>query len=145
MQEITILAIYIFILLLTAARFLSAGKVTGRVMRRFRVGRAMTIGTRQVQEDNYGICQGPDAFMAVLADGMGKNYGGKVSSRIAVETMKDLFPATSPQKILLIFSRGHFMQRTPRYWTSWMTAGAAPVWARYLSETVIYTMQWQEM
>ena len=60
-------------------------------MRRFRVGRAMTIGTRQVQEDNYGICQGPDAFMAVLADGMGKNYGGKVSSRIAVETMKDLF------------------------------------------------------
>ena len=91
MEEITILAIYLFILLLAIVRFLSPGKVTGRVMRRFRVGRAMTIGTRQVQEDNYGICQGPDAFMAVLADGMGRNYGGKVSSRIAVETVKDLF------------------------------------------------------
>lgn len=91
MKEITILAVYLFILLLTAARFLPGGKGKGRVMRRFRVGRAMTIGTRQVQEDNYGICQGPDAFMAVLADGMGRDYGGKVSSRIAVETVKDMF------------------------------------------------------
>lgn len=107
MQEITILAIYIFILLLTAARFLSAGKVTGRVMRRFCVGRAMTIGTRQVQEDNYGICQGPDAFMAVLADGMGKNYGGKVSSRIAVETMKDLFSCYQPSE-----NPAYFFQRS---------------------------------
>ena len=90
-EEIVILAIYLFILILTAARFLSPAKAAGRVMRRFRVGRAMTIGTRQVQEDNYGICQGPDAFLAVLADGMGKSYGGKVSSRIAVETLKDMF------------------------------------------------------
>lgn len=90
-EEIVILAIYPFILILTAARFLSPAKAAGRVMRRFRVGRAMTIGTRQVQEDNYGICQGPDAFLAVLADGMGKSYGGKVSSRIAVETLKDMF------------------------------------------------------
>ena len=90
-EEIVILAIYLFILILTAARFLSPAKAAGRVMRRFRVGRAMTIGTRQVQEDDYGICQGPDAFLAVLADGMGKSYGGKVSSRIAVETLKDMF------------------------------------------------------
>ena len=90
-EEIVILAIYLFILILTAARFLSPAKAAGRVMRRFRVGRAMTIGTRQVQEDNYGIWQGPDAFLAVLADGMGKSYGGKVSSRIAVETLKDMF------------------------------------------------------
>ncbi len=107
MQEITILVIYIFILLLTAARFLSTGKVAGRVMRRFHVGRAMTIGTRQVQEDNYGICQGPDAFMAVLADGMGKNYGGKVSSRIAVETMKDLFSCYQPSE-----NPAYFFQRS---------------------------------
>ncbi len=90
-EEIVILAIYLFILILTAARFLSPAKAAGRVMWRFRVGRAMTIGTRQVQEDNYGICQGPDAFLAVLADGMGKSYGGKVSSRIAVEILKDMF------------------------------------------------------
>lgn len=51
----------------------------------------MTIGDRQVQEDDYGVCQSAEGFLAVLADGMGKNYGGKVSSRIAVDTMKDLF------------------------------------------------------
>ena len=90
-REITILAVYLFILALSAARLLPAGAGKGHVMRRFRVGRAMTIGTRQVQEDSYGICQGPDAFMAVLADGMGRDYGGKVSSRIAVETVKDMF------------------------------------------------------
>ena len=91
MKEITILALCLFILALSVARFLPSGAGKGHVMRRFRVGRAMTIGTRQVQEDNYGICQGPDAFMAVLADGMGRDYGGKVSSRIAVETVKDMF------------------------------------------------------
>lgn len=90
-REITILIVYLFILALSAARLLPSGAGKGRVMRRFRVGRAMTIGTRQVQEDSYGICQGPDAFMAVLADGMGRDYGGKVSSRIAVETVKDMF------------------------------------------------------
>lgn len=63
----------------------------GKVIRRYRVGRAMTIGNRQVQEDNYGICQSTDGFLAVLADGMGKNYGGKVSSKIAVDVMKDMF------------------------------------------------------
>ncbi|MDE7184299.1 MAG: SpoIIE family protein phosphatase, partial [Lachnospiraceae bacterium] len=108
-EEIVILAIYLFILLLTAARFLFPAKITGRVIRRFRVGRAMTIGTRQVQEDNYGICQGPDAFLAVLADGMGKNYGGKVSSRIAVETMKDMFTCCQPSE-----NPAYFFQRSFR-------------------------------
>lgn len=107
-REITILAVYLFILLLTAARFLPAGRGTGRVMRRFRVGRAMTIGTRQVQEDNYGICQGPDAFMAVLADGMGRDYGGKVSSRIAVETVKDMFSCYQSSENPAYFFRRSF-------------------------------------
>lgn len=84
-----LLAIYIFILVLVIVRFLKIPK--GKVMRRFNVGKAMTIGTRQVQEDDYGICQSREGFMAVLADGMGKNYGGKVSSRIAVDTMRELF------------------------------------------------------
>lgn len=84
-----LLAIYLFILVLVIVRFLKIPK--GKVMRRFNVGKAMTIGTRQVQEDDYGICQSREGFIAVLADGMGKNYGGKVSSRIAVDTMRELF------------------------------------------------------
>ena len=112
-EEIVILAIYLFILILTAARFLSPAKAAGRVMRRFRVGRAMTIGTRQVQEDNYGICQGPDAFLAVLADGMGKSYGGKVSSRIAVETLKDMFTCyQSAENPAYFFQRSFRMANT---------------------------------
>lgn len=112
-EEIVILAIYLFILILTAARFLSPAKAAGSVMRRFRVGRAMTIGTRQVQEDNYGICQGPDAFLAVLADGMGKSYGGKVSSRIAVETLKDMFTCyQSAENPAYFFQRSFRMANT---------------------------------
>lgn len=73
----------------------------------------MTIGTRQVQEDNYGICQGPDAFLAVLADGMGKSYGGKVSSRIAVETLKDMFTCyQSAENPAYFFQRSFRMANT---------------------------------
>lgn len=112
-EEIVILAIYLFIFLLTAVRFLFPARAAGRVMRRFRVGRAMTIGTRQVQEDNYGICQGPDAFLAVLADGMGKSYGGKVSSRIAVETLKDMFTCyQSAENPAYFFQRSFRMANT---------------------------------
>ncbi len=89
LEESILLIIYLFILCLIAVRFLSRER--GWVIRRFKVGKAMTIGDRQVQEDDYGVCQSTDGFMAVLADGMGKNYGGKVSSRIAVDTMKELF------------------------------------------------------
>lgn len=88
-EEGMLLLIYLLILALTALRFLKTEK--GKVMRRFRTGKAMTIGTRQVQEDDYGICQSREGFLAVLADGMGKNYGGRVSSRIAVEVLKEQF------------------------------------------------------
>lgn len=84
-----LLVIYLIILALAFLRFFTREK--GKVMRRFAVGKAMTIGNRQVQEDDFGICQSQGGFLAVLADGMGKNYGGRVSSRIAVDTMKDLF------------------------------------------------------
>lgn len=89
MEKWVILLIYLLILVLALIRFTEKEK--GKVVRRFKVGKAMTIGTRQVQEDDYGICQSSEGFLAVLADGMGKNYGGKVSARIAVDTMKEMF------------------------------------------------------
>lgn len=89
LEEGALIMIYLLILILISLRFFKRGK--GKVIRRFRIGKAMTIGSRQVQEDNYVICQSADGFMAVLADGMGKNYGGKISSQIAVDTMKDMF------------------------------------------------------
>lgn len=54
-------------------------------------GACKTIGNRQVQEDEYGVVESEDGTMAVLADGMGKQYGGKIASRIAVEVFQDMF------------------------------------------------------
>ena len=106
LEEGMLLAIYLFILCLIAIRFLSGER--GRIIRRFRIGKAMTIGDRQVQEDDYGVCQSTDGFLAVLADGMGKNYGGKVSSRIAVDTMKDMFRLYRPSENPAYFFRKSF-------------------------------------
>lgn len=89
LKEGMLLFIYLLILVFAALRFLKVEK--GKVIRRFRTGKAMTIGTRQVQEDDYGICQSREGFLAVLADGMGKNYGGRVSSRMAVDILKEQF------------------------------------------------------
>lgn len=54
-------------------------------------GASKTIGTREVQEDEYGVLESEEGVMAVLADGMGKHCGGKIASRAAVEVFKDIF------------------------------------------------------
>lgn len=55
------------------------------------VGTCMTIGSREVQEDQLA-CMSTDAgMMAVLADGAGKTYGGRIAARTAVETFQDIF------------------------------------------------------
>ena len=108
LAEGTLFTLYVLILALAAVRFLP-GK-GGRVSRRFRTGRAMTIGDRQVQEDSYGICQSADAFLAVLADGMGRQYGGRVSSRAAVDTMKDMFRQYRRSEAPAYFFRRAFHQ-----------------------------------
>lgn len=55
------------------------------------VGASMTIGGREVQEDCYGTLSTPSGLLAVLADGMGKAYGGRIASRLAVDTFVELF------------------------------------------------------
>ncbi len=57
----------------------------------FESGACKTIGSREIQGDAYGIVEDKDGIMAVLADGMGNGFGGKVASRIAVETFEDIF------------------------------------------------------
>lgn len=54
-------------------------------------GAAKTIGNREVQEDEYGITESEEGTMAVLADGMGKHFGGKIAGRIAVQVFLDMF------------------------------------------------------
>ena len=55
------------------------------------LGASMTIGSREVQEDCYDTLSTPSGLLIVLADGMGKAYGGRIASRLAVETFVDLF------------------------------------------------------
>ena len=55
------------------------------------IGKSMTIGSREVQEDQIGTAETPAGIMAVLADGAGKACGGRIASRIAVDTCIDIF------------------------------------------------------
>ncbi|RKJ65149.1 PP2C family protein-serine/threonine phosphatase [Roseburia sp. 1XD42-69] len=55
------------------------------------IGKSMTIGRRQVQEDQVGTMETKAGVLAVLSDGAGREYGGRIASRIAVDTCMDLF------------------------------------------------------
>lgn len=57
----------------------------------FDSGASKTIGTREIQEDEYAIFESEEGVMAVLADGKGKQSGGKIASRAAVEVFKEIF------------------------------------------------------
>lgn len=56
-----------------------------------RLGKCMTIGDRELQEDCCGVSQQSAGTLLVLADGMGRKYGGRIASRVAVKTFLDLF------------------------------------------------------
>ncbi len=54
-------------------------------------GISKTIGTREVQEDDCAVVETEEGIMAVLADGMGKQFSGKIASHAAVEVFQDIF------------------------------------------------------
>lgn len=53
--------------------------IRGRAAAPARYGQSMTIGDREVQEDNAAVLETEAGLIAVLGDGMGKAYGGKVT------------------------------------------------------------------
>ncbi len=55
------------------------------------IGTCMTVGSRDVQEDAAATMTTAAGVMAVLADGAGKTYGGRIAGRIAVDTCADIF------------------------------------------------------
>lgn len=54
-------------------------------------GASKTIGNREIQEDEYGITDSPEGTFAVLADGAGREFGGKIAARLAVQVFLDIF------------------------------------------------------
>lgn len=55
------------------------------------IGTSKTIGDREIQEDEFGVKESPEGTLAVLADGAGRAYGGKIAARIAVQVFLDMF------------------------------------------------------
>ena len=55
------------------------------------IAKSMTIGSRELQEDAVDFAVKDDGFMLVLADGMGREYAGRISSNLAVGTFKSFF------------------------------------------------------
>lgn len=55
------------------------------------IGKSMTIGSREVQEDQVDSLETDSGIMAVLADGAGQAFGGRIASRITVDTCMDIF------------------------------------------------------
>lgn len=55
------------------------------------IGTCMTIGNRDVQEDQINVVITEAGVMGVLADGAGKSYGGRIAARTAVEAFSEIF------------------------------------------------------
>lgn len=86
---------YIIIILGTVIVILELLKVVYRKKPshegRVDIGTCMTIGSRDVQEDAAAFLTTEAGTMAVLADGAGKTFGGRIAGRIAVNTCIEIF------------------------------------------------------
>ncbi len=86
---LVMIVLYLTLLLLILIRIKI--HINRKVKEKYEVGASMTIGDREIQEDNYDFIESDNGLLAVLADGMGKKFGGKISSQIAVNTFIELF------------------------------------------------------
>lgn len=84
-----IIILVVFIVLLEIAKWRIPEKAEGS--RDTDVGTCMTIGSRDVQEDQTAVMETGAGIMAVLADGAGKTYGGRIAARTAADTFQDIF------------------------------------------------------
>lgn len=86
---------YIVIVLGTVIAILEILKCAYRPGRRGKPvadpGSCMTIGSRDVQEDAAAWVESRAGIMAVLADGAGRTYGGRIAAKLAVDTCVEIF------------------------------------------------------
>lgn len=85
---LTIAALWAILLLFVLFRMGIA--VTGR-KKYCEIGSCKTIGSREVQEDFYRVAKSEEGLLAVVADGMGKELGGKIAARTVTEVFEGLF------------------------------------------------------
>lgn len=89
--QVVIWVLLAVLVLLILARSVLVYRV--RSQKQYRYGHSMAIGTRDRQADSLGVKEARGGVLAVLADGMGKAYGGSVSSNLVVQTALELFDA----------------------------------------------------
>lgn len=55
----------------------------------YEIGAASTLGSREVQQDYFGVKRNNGAILMLLADGLGQE--GAVAAKLAIDTFRDLF------------------------------------------------------
>lgn len=85
---LTILALSVFALIFVLCRLVVGLRDREK---RCEIGCCKTIGSREVQEDFYQVRKTKDGLLAVLADGMGRELGGKIAARKVTEVFSELF------------------------------------------------------
>lgn len=86
--SLTITVLALFLLLFMLCRCIMA---LAEREKKCETGSCKTIGSREVQEDFFGITKSKEGLLAVLADGMGKELGGKIAAKKIVEVFEELF------------------------------------------------------
>jgi serine/threonine protein phosphatase PrpC len=56
---------------------------------KYEVGAASTFGTREIQQDYFGVKKNQNVLLMLLADGIGEN--GEIAAKLTVDTFRDLF------------------------------------------------------
>lgn len=84
-----VLSLGILIIILEIIRWENVPKK--RLKKGVDIGSCMTIGDREVQEDCMDTVISDHGVMLALADGAGKVYGGKIASKLAVDTCAEMY------------------------------------------------------
>ena len=57
----------------------------------YETGACKTIGSREIQMDYFTIEENENGLLAVLADGMGKEAGGRIAAKTVIRVFKEIF------------------------------------------------------
>ena len=80
-----------------------------------RTGASKTIGSREIQMDYYTIEENENGLLAVLADGMGKEAGGRIAAKTVIRVLKKFLEHITWRITLPIFSGKHFRLQTGKF------------------------------
>lgn len=96
--------LFLFMALLHVLRQKETRSQSDLVSSEYEVGAASTLGSREIQQDYFGVRRNQGAVMMVLADGIGMDGG--IAAKVSVDTFIELFETTTAmQKPKYFFRR----------------------------------------